>query len=138
MNVDDSGVCPTELFVQLTVAIAVDQFAAGNRFDKEIPVRPAETQYHVRYSSLSVYPDPEIRDALLVEEIHFRSGFANLIVNPPRFNSQWTPHPGPWPRVTAPFALGLSKRVGPPQYCSLRSLRPNKDHHEQGQSGAGE
>lgn len=106
MIVDDSGVCPTELFVQLTVAIAVDQFAAGDRFDKEIPVRPAETQYHVRYSSLSVYPDPEIRDALLVKEIHFRSGFANLIVNPPRFNSQWTPHPGPWPRVTAPFAHG--------------------------------
>lgn len=53
MSVDDSSVRPTELFVQLAVAIAADRSAASDRFDKEIPVRPAETQYHVRYSSLS-------------------------------------------------------------------------------------
>ena len=106
MNVDGSGVCPTELFLQLTAPVAVDRFAAGDRFDKEIPVRTAETQYHVRYSSLSVYPDSENRDALPVEEFRVCSGFANLIVNPPRFNNRWAPHPGPWPRVTAPFAHG--------------------------------
>lgn len=111
MNVDDSGVRRTELVVQLTVAIAVDRSAVGDRTDKEISVRPAETQYHVRYYSLSAYSEPEIRDALLVEKPHFRSGFANLIVNPPRFNIGWTPHPGPWPGATASVVRGVVHRA---------------------------
>lgn len=42
---------------------------------------------------------------LAVEEFRVRSGFANLIVNPSRFNGQRTPPtPGPCLGATAPLA----------------------------------